>query len=251
VQQGEKEKVKLQNVRLYRRHNQQCRKTYSENLKEDVIDRCQCNLGYKGDCPATGKFRRLMFSPSIKEIRIAWRTLEDIEQGKLVIIIDEPVKERLTIRSAFDRYLDLVRQRNVKESSIYSMFRPVGNAIVKLADLKGLKYIDEIQENFGPELMGTFHHLTVNVRGEYRKYFQDFARIAAKHKWTARDLAERIETPARGKGRTAPVNPPLCEHQHREQCGPDDLFPPHGARGESRGQPIVRLQPLFQSWRHL
>lgn len=227
----------LKDVRLYRRHNTQCNNTNSGNLKEDVLDRCQCNLGYKGTDPTTGKFRRLMFDPPIKEIRVAWRTLDDFEQGKPVTVKVEQIRERLVVRDAFEKYLDLVRQRNVKESSIYHMFRPVGNAIVKLADQKGLSYIDEIQESFGPDLMGTFQHLSVNVRGEYRKYFQDFARIATKHKWTSINLAERIETPARGKGRTAPVTPTEPFDLDSELPKIMEAIPGLTFRGENRKNP--------------
>lgn len=195
----------LLDVRLFRRHSGRC---IGKQNKEDVLDRCDCNLGYKGIDPSTRKFRRLMFIPSEKEIQDAWRAVVEIEQGKVAPVVSpEPPQQRIPIREAYDKYLNIVRQRNVKEASIYSMFRPVGNAVVRLAESKGLKYLDEIDESFGPDLMASFQHLTVNVRDNYRGYFHDFSRIAKKHKWTALNLSERIEIPARGKRRTAPVNP--------------------------------------------
>lgn len=198
----------LSKVRLFRRHNNQCRQNNPKCLKEDVLDKCQCNLGYKGTDPTSRIFRRLMFVPAITEERLAWRALEKIENGQNTSVgAAEPPKRRMLVAEAFESYLDHVRQRNVKESTIYNSFRPVGNAVKKLAELKGIKYLDELGESFGPELMQSFQRLTVNVRSHYRTNFRDFARVAKKNQWTKSDLAERIETPARGKGKTPPVNP--------------------------------------------
>jgi len=198
----------LLNVRLYRRHSDPCNRKYVPHLREDVLDQCDCNLGYKGTDPATRVFRRLMFAPPIKEERAAWRALDDMERGQMPVVIAAKSKSfvRLSIREAFEKYYKLAEQRNVKESSIYSMSRVVGNAMVRLADSRGVKYVDELGENFGPDLMSSFQ-VTVNTRSDYRRWLLDFCRIATLHQWTSIDLAARIEIPARGKGRTPPPNP--------------------------------------------
>jgi hypothetical protein len=74
-------------------------------LTEDTLDRCDCNVGYKGTDPTTRQFRRLMFKPPIREIRVAWRTLEDMEAGTVMVPASQRVAiQPLSIQDAFQKY---------------------------------------------------------------------------------------------------------------------------------------------------
>lgn len=165
----------LPKVRLFRRHQRGCNVKY-----EDTLDKCDCNLGYKGLDPATRKFRRLMFNPPVQDQMKAMRQLVAMERQEPLPAEKElaTIRERLRITEAFDRYTDLVKsERNVKESSIYSMWRPVRNTVLQIADGHALKYMDELGFDFIPAVVAVWSgkqkrggdSLTLNVRMHYRR----------------------------------------------------------------------------------
>lgn len=221
----------LIDVKLFRRHGVECVKN-RPGLREDNIEAkgCRCNLGFKGWDPAEKKFRRLMFIPAITETHEAWRKLVESEQG-IVPVLPTPivVPTRITVRDAFEEYLGVVRsQRLVAESSIYAMFRPVGNMIQREADKLRLKYMDELTTDFATTMIETFSvsrreermtpeekavkkpkPISVNVQGQYRMYFEDFCRVARKQKWTSVDICEKLEPPKRGHAHTKPLHPTM------------------------------------------
>jgi integrase len=205
----------IHNIRLFRRHTERCNTKHRPRLGEDVLDNCDCNLGYKGNDSTTATFRRLMLIPAIKDQREAWRRIDDLERGIAAAassaVTHAPeglVQSRMEIRQGFDKYLNIVRtDRLVKETSIYSMFRPVGNAVNRAAETLGLKYVDELRPDFPTLVLQSWSHLSVNVRSEYRRYLEEFCQTARQHKWTSLDLTELLQKPARGKQRTPPPNP--------------------------------------------
>ena len=122
----------------------------------------------------------------------------------------------------------MVRLRHVAESSIYAMFRPVGNMILRQAEKLGVKYMDELTYNFATLMLRTFSisrreermtkeekqrkqpkPISINVQGQYRMYLEDFCRIARKEGWTAVDLCENLDKPARGHSHTKPLSPTM------------------------------------------
>src|SRR5258707_14793921 len=95
------------------------------------------------------------------------------------------------------------------------MWRPVKNSVIEVADSLALKYLDELGLDFIPAVVASWAKkrkrsgtgLTLNVRTHYRSILADFCRVARENDWTDRDLAKRLEKPARGKAHTKPVDP--------------------------------------------
>src|SRR5437868_2954248 len=98
--------------RLFRRHRKgrEYGEGYCSIRHEDTLDRCTCNIGYKGLDPATRKFRRLMFDPPIADQMAAMRRLIGMEKRVPPEEKEPPImRERLLISEAFDRYIQLVQ----------------------------------------------------------------------------------------------------------------------------------------------
>ena len=227
----------LIDARVIRRHSEKCKSANRtlDGFGEDMLsaEGCNCNFGYKGKDPTTGLFRRLQFIPAIYGIgaiaqNAAHKRLFEIEQGVTPVVPPPPVASRITIEDAFEKYLGMVRLRHVAESSIYAMFRPVGNMVLRQAAKLGLRYMDELAYSFATQMLLTFSvsrreekmteaekeekrpkPISINVQGQYRTYFADFCRVAKKEEWTPVDLCEKLDKPARGHSRTKPQHPTM------------------------------------------
>jgi integrase len=168
------------------------------------LRKCTCPLAING-VDRAGKYRNHE-ALGTRELEIASKLLEKIELGEP---IPAPAANRVSLADAFERFkLILTGQKQVQPQSIVHNIRPLQKSMVAFADHKGLKWVDQIDQGFVDEWLGSWT-LAPSTRAMRLSTLSQFLTVALKRRWT-REVPELMKAKTQHGGKTLPFD---LEHE--------------------------------------
>jgi site-specific recombinase XerD len=184
-----------------RRHTKKCNerqeKRAAKNPEEPPklppkeLKKCNCPLWVIG-VDIRGHFHRE--SLDTRDLTTAAIRIQKLELGEP---LSKPMPDA-EIETAWKDYTDILQsQRDVKDSSITGSYRPVKNALLRFAEHKGIRMMNQISETFCDGLVGQWKDLGAATRHHYIQIIQDFFGVGFSRGWIAQDPSTKLVRPKR------------------------------------------------------
>jgi integrase len=185
-----------------RRHTKECnerqqkraQKTPDQPIKLPPKDlkKCHCPLRVVG-VDLRGNFHRE--SLDTQDLTTAAIRIQKLEFGEP---IPKPLPD-MGIEEGYNKYTAILQnQRGVKDNSIYYSYDVTKRAILRFAQHKGVRMMNQINEAFLDDLVShQWGNCAIATRHHHIQIVQDFFGIASSRSWIARNPSLKLVRPKR------------------------------------------------------
>lgn len=168
------------------------------------LRKCSCPLAING-VDRNGKYRNHE-ALGTRELEIAGDLLKKIELGEPLPVA---AADRVSLVEAFSRFkVVLTGQKQVKPQSILHNVVPLEKSMLKFAEQKGLKRIDQVDQGFVDEWLGTWK-LAPSTRAMRISTLSQFFTVALARHWV-QNAPELMKAKTKHGGKTEPFD---LEHE--------------------------------------
>ena len=191
-----------------RRHTKECTRNRADHKRKNgtpeplpplspkELKKCDCPLRVVG-VDIRGNWHREALDT--KDLFVAAERIRKLELGEPLVA---PLPD-MNIEEAWKNYIGIIQaQRDVKDNSVQNSYNPIRNALLRFAELKGYKMMNQTNEAFCDELVERWKHLGAATRVHYIQVVQDFFGVAASRGWIAKDPSTQLVRPKRSRAKS-------------------------------------------------